>query len=299
MAVAARNLYDPAKFAENLNLPFAISGKNSPKPLFPVVRSVHCYQMTHASAGAMTSPQYWAVEYHSKFAGEIALPNGERYEREKESVHLYAPNCEYREDTSEADFPIRETYMTFFHGEAADLRSIVGDDGFAIFLHASSVGAVMMKTVEQCHSRGQEALMAAQSGLLAIVDMLRRARPRSKNRYVIDPAFEKRRSFSDEVDDFLRRRLNAKISNADIARYMKVSESTLSHRYKRENGTSPTAKLLELRVDFAKTLLIKGEPLKIIADLTGFSDEFHLSKTFKKITGQSPRDFRKDFSYGA
>ncbi|MCK5843651.1 MAG: helix-turn-helix transcriptional regulator [Victivallales bacterium] len=298
MAVSARNLYDSAKFAERLNFSFGIMDGETAGQVFPVIRSVHCYRLNHSSVGAMTSPSCWAVEYHSKLAGEIILPNGERYERRKESVHLYAPDCEYREDTTRAEFPIRETYITFQFGESADLRSLTADAGFAVFLHAGAAGRVMLDVVEACRKRGASARLAAQSGLVGILDILTQSRSHSKNTYVIDLFQRSSNDFSEEVEEYLRRRLSERVSTAEIARYMKVSESTLSHRFKEERGIAPISRLIELRVDFAKALLIKGELLKIIADMTGFSDEFHLSKTFKKVVGESPREFRKEFSYG-
>jgi AraC-like DNA-binding protein len=74
---------------------------------------------------------------------------------------------------------------------------------------------------------------------------------------------------------------------------MKVSESSLNHRFKEETGISPIARLIEIRLEFAKSLLLKGEKLVNIADMTGFYDEYHLSKAFKKKFGISPKTFRK------
>jgi AraC-like DNA-binding protein len=251
--------------------------------------------MRHSSIGAMTSPAAWAVEYHSKYAGEVELPNGTRYSRKKESVHLYAPNCEYREITTDADFPIQETYISFSFGSTLNLESLTGKDGIAKFLHAGHIGKLMLKTADACYLRGYDARLAAQSALLAILDPLIHARQHSKNTYIID-TLQQEASFTEEVEQFLRQRLSDKVKNSDIARYMKVSESTLSHKFKAEDGGSPIARLIEFRIDFAKTLLIKGEPLKIIADMTGFGDEFHLSKIFKKVTGESPREFRNEYN---
>jgi AraC-like DNA-binding protein len=73
---------------------------------------------------------------------------------------------------------------------------------------------------------------------------------------------------------------------------MKVSESSLNHRFKNDTGISPIARLIEIRMEFAKSLLLKGEKLTTIADMTGFHDEYHLSKTFKKQIGLSPRAFK-------
>ena len=296
MAIFARNLYDSADSARKLNIVFPVVAGESLRPVFPVIRSVHCYQMRHSSVGAMTSPASWAVEYHSKSAGEVILPNGKRYSRRKESVHLYAPNCEYREITTDADFPIQETYITFSFGSTLNLESLTGKDGIARFLHAPHVGKLMLETAEQCYTRGHDARLNAQSSLLSIFDILLHARLRSENTYALDSFQQQQATFTEEVEQFLRQRLCEKVKNSDIARYMKVSESTLSHRFKAEDGGSPIARLIEFRIDFAKTLLIKGEPLKIIADMTGFSDEFHLSKIFKKVTGESPREFRNEYN---
>ena len=50
-------------------------------------------------------------------------------------------------------------------------------------------------------------------------------------------------------------------------------------------------RLINLRIDHAKHLLLRGVPLKQIAQEAGFSDAFHLSKTFKHVEGISPRGF--------
>lgn len=54
---------------------------------------------------------------------------------------------------------------------------------------------------------------------------------------------------------------------------------------------------LRMRIEFAKTLLLKGQTLKAIAAETGFCDPFHLSKTFKQVTGHSPRQFVESLEY--
>ena len=51
------------------------------------------------------------------------------------------------------------------------------------------------------------------------------------------------------------------------------------------------SKMIELRIGLAKNLLLRGQRLKNIAQQTGFSDEYHLSKTFKRVEGKSPKQF--------
>jgi AraC-like DNA-binding protein len=108
---------------------------------------------------------------------------------------------------------------------------------------------------------------------------------------VPDPNREEEISFAEKVDDYLREHSAERLTLAGIARHLHVSPSTLSHRYRQEAGRSPMKRLIEIRIGMAKGLLFRGYPLKTIAEQTGFSDMYHLSKTFKRQEGVSPRAF--------
>jgi transcriptional regulator GlxA family with amidase domain len=45
-------------------------------------------------------------------------------------------------------------------------------------------------------------------------------------------------------------------------------------------------------------LLLRGIPLHTIAEELGFSDAFHLSKTFKQVLGLAPRHLLRDYRQG-
>ena len=50
---------------------------------------------------------------------------------------------------------------------------------------------------------------------------------------------------------------------------------------------------MRLRMDRIKALLTGGQKLATIAEVTGFSNIAHLSATFKRIEGVSPRAYRQ------
>ena len=104
---------------------------------------------------------------------------------------------------------------------------------------------------------------------------------------------DKSTDFSHSVEEYLKKNIGRNVTLAEITKYMKTSESLLSHKFKEETGVSPISRHTELRMEFARSLILKGEKLRYIAEMTGYGDEYHLSKVFKSVTGLSPRNFKK------
>ncbi len=85
--------------------------------------------------------------------------------------------------------------------------------------------------------------------------------------------------------------------NLDVKRLAKlagVSQSQFERRFNRIFGTTPYEYLLRVRITAARTLLETTE--RTIADIaceTGFYDHSHFTRTFKRIAGLSPGQYRK------
>ena len=59
---------------------------------------------------------------------------------------------------------------------------------------------------------------------------------------------------------------------------------------------SPTEYLLALRLQEARRLLVTTEePVSVVALNTGFFDQSHFTKRFRKVTGMTPTQFRKTY----
>lgn len=87
----------------------------------------------------------------------------------------------------------------------------------------------------------------------------------------------------------------SELTNGDLAKIGGLSEAGLARIFKKYLHTSPTLHVLHLRVQKVGRLLkTTQESIDQIADATGFYDRFHLSKIFKKITGKTPSQFRKE-----
>ncbi len=81
-----------------------------------------------------------------------------------------------------------------------------------------------------------------------------------------------------------------------LAREYGVSPSSLSHQFKRITGSSVMGYLNSCRLASAKNYLSKTKmSVGEIVDLCGFSDSSNFSRTFKKLNGMSPSQFREKY----
>ncbi|OGV50600.1 MAG: hypothetical protein A2X49_12440 [Lentisphaerae bacterium GWF2_52_8] len=79
-----------------------------------------------------------------------------------------------------------------------------------------------------------------------------------------------------------------------MAKKMKMATASFSRLFKAHFGKSPSRFIMARRIASAEKLVEEGErKLEDIASDLGFSDSFHLSKSFKQWTGLSPRDYRQ------
>lgn len=74
-----------------------------------------------------------------------------------------------------------------------------------------------------------------------------------------------------------------------------LPKSTLQKHYKLMFGKSLFEDLIEFRVEAAKRLLTEtAQPLAEVALLCGYSTESYFMKQFKRVTGMTPTEFRRD-----
>ena len=79
-----------------------------------------------------------------------------------------------------------------------------------------------------------------------------------------------------------------------LAEISHVSKYHLVHSFTKEYGISPMSYLTTCRIEEAKQLLKNDDyTLATISRMLGFSSPSYFSQTFKKITGESPNEYRK------
>ena len=91
---------------------------------------------------------------------------------------------------------------------------------------------------------------------------------------------------------YLRGHMADHVAVGEIARWEGISEYALIRAYKREFSITPSQHLLSMRVDCARDLLVRGVSPADVAVATGFSDQAHLTRTFKQRIGSTPAAYR-------
>ncbi len=80
----------------------------------------------------------------------------------------------------------------------------------------------------------------------------------------------------------------------ELAKIAGVESTYFTRLFRNCYGMPPIKYILQLRVDAAQQLLWQtDQTVGEIADTLGFSDSFHLSKSFKRLTGLTPTEFRR------
>jgi LacI family transcriptional regulator len=92
---------------------------------------------------------------------------------------------------------------------------------------------------------------------------------------------------------YIREHACTGISVDSVLEHVALSRSQLEKRFRTYLGRSPQAEIRRIQVTRIKQLLMETDfPLKKIADLTGFEHVEYMCVVFKRITDQSPGNYR-------
>ena len=98
------------------------------------------------------------------------------------------------------------------------------------------------------------------------------------------------------ICQWIRSNCQKKLTAEMIARHFHYNTEYLSLIFKRETGCTLIKYLSRTRIDIAKRLLeTEGISIKETAYSSGFSDEKYFMRTFRKLEGMTPMQYREAF----
>jgi AraC family transcriptional regulator len=97
------------------------------------------------------------------------------------------------------------------------------------------------------------------------------------------------------VRDYVDAHLSARILVSDLSAIVQRSEAHFARAFKKTFDVSPHAYVLRRRVEKASHLmLVSDDSLSDIALACGMTDQAHLCKIFRQMTGQTPAAWRRE-----
>jgi AraC-like DNA-binding protein len=97
------------------------------------------------------------------------------------------------------------------------------------------------------------------------------------------------------VRDYLEEHFARAITLTELALFGGVSPFHLSRQFRARYGLPPYMYLELVRVNRAREMLQRGEPISRVAFATGFSDQSHLTRRFKRVVGVPPGQYARTY----
>lgn len=121
-----------------------------------------------------------------------------------------------------------------------------------------------------------------------LIQSINQLKAELSNRYVVKSAIVL------QAIEYIHQHYSEDITVNHIAAHLNISNSYLSQIFKKELGISMIGYLISYRIQKAEELLSGSmEPIYRIASKVGFCEVKHFSKTFKKLTGFTPMQYKK------
>lgn len=109
----------------------------------------------------------------------------------------------------------------------------------------------------------------------------------------IAPTEKRQGDLVQAVKSYLREQSELKITLGELSEVFGCNPYHLLRTFRKAVGIPPHAYLLNARIEKAKELLLNGAGIADVAAETGFADQSHFHKTFRRIVAATPAQYQK------
>jgi AraC family transcriptional regulator len=98
------------------------------------------------------------------------------------------------------------------------------------------------------------------------------------------------------VKEFLRENFSEPPTLNELAEAVDIHPTHLTRVFRQFERCTVGDYIREARIEFARQRILANDPLVEIALAAGFADQTHFTRSFKRITGMTPTEFRRTFA---
>ena len=162
--------------------------------------------------------------------------------------------------------------------------------GGSLSLPASVLAQISLGPIWSHLERGYSSANLIEASLALRTTFAALSRPGPSSRSDDRPAVERVAAST----EWIRAHLSQSIRLAELAQLAAVSIPHYCALFKRQTGFAPIDWLIRLRIQRACQLLdTTTETIAAIGARAGFPDPYHFTRSFRRIMGRSPRDYRR------
>lgn len=99
-----------------------------------------------------------------------------------------------------------------------------------------------------------------------------------------------------KVIPYIDEHLTESFDVEDVARFVSLNPQYLMRLFKKATGKSVLGYVVDKRMELAQEMLLKTDwSIEMITDKIGYLSSAHFSQLFKRVTGKSPGQYRKEY----
>ena len=238
---------------------------------------------------ALHTREYYLIHYVTKGCGKF-VADGKSYDVEKGEFFIIRPGELVTYSSPDTENTWSFCWIGFKGRDAEKYLEETGIYRNTAVKKADSqkFRAVVMNCLELF---GEDKKTPSQARLSAFVlEALDALKPSEKKR--TNPSGQAERALRYIEFNYMRG-----ITARDVAMQLNIDRTHFFRIFKAKTGVSPEKYIMQFRVSKASELLKNSNyTITEIASFVGVSDVYYFSKLFKKITGKSPTEFRKEQS---
>lgn len=192
-------------------------------------------------------------------------------------------------------YGVDHTEVYWVHFTGGSVKNILRKYGIADDVHVIHTGTsleykrIFLQIIQElklCKEDYEELTVNYLQQLLIMIHRILNAKPRSKSYLLMKEM--------DNAVRYFHKNYNQPISIEEFAQSQHMSVSWFIRNFKEYTNVTPAQYLLSLRISNAQTLLETTDyNVTEIANIVGYDNPLYFSRIFKKQSGVSPSEFRK------